>query len=196
MESSVEGDVGWCTLPTWLWSYSLWAGVSSNYTERQWYWCLAFQARTSTWAMHQEYGLQGASNWHQTTETSQAVLLQRCIAGKMKREFKEFEACVLNNCGQRVSTLQSDNQGEYLSKKFRCYFKRCTSWAYSATFSWTEQRCGYEQNSHGDSLISDGLPANMVPVHQPFSSAGTSELFLLFCTGWCEPWSFCKAVVI
>ena len=37
--------------------------------------------------------------------------------------FKEFEARVFRDCGERVGTLRSDNGGEYLSTEFRQYLK-------------------------------------------------------------------------
>ena len=42
---------------------------------------------------------------------------------EVPEKFKEFEARVFNYCSQRVSTLRSDNGGEYLSKEFRSYLK-------------------------------------------------------------------------
>ena len=42
---------------------------------------------------------------------------------EVPEKFKEFEARVFNDCSQRVSTLRSDNGGEYLSKEFRSYLK-------------------------------------------------------------------------
>ena len=38
-------------------------------------------------------------------------------------KFKEFEARVSNDSGERIGTLRSDNGGEYLSKEFRSYLK-------------------------------------------------------------------------
>ena len=37
--------------------------------------------------------------------------------------FKEFEAIVVNQSGQKIGTLRSDNGGEYLSKEFETYLK-------------------------------------------------------------------------
>ena len=42
---------------------------------------------------------------------------------EVPEKFKEFEACVYNDCGLTIGTLQSDNGGEYLSKVFRAYLK-------------------------------------------------------------------------
>ena len=33
-------------------------------------------------------------------------------------KFKEFEAVVTNECGECISTLRTDNGGEYLSRHF------------------------------------------------------------------------------
>ena len=38
-------------------------------------------------------------------------------------KFKEFEACVSNDCGHGINTRRSDNGGEYVSKEFRAYLK-------------------------------------------------------------------------
>ena len=38
-------------------------------------------------------------------------------------KFKEFEARVFRDCGERIGTLRSDNGGEYLSTEFRQYLK-------------------------------------------------------------------------
>ena len=42
---------------------------------------------------------------------------------KVPDKLKEFGACVLNNCGQQISTLWNDKGGEYLSDEFKNYLK-------------------------------------------------------------------------
>ena len=37
--------------------------------------------------------------------------------------FKEFEALVTNECGNKIGALRSDNGGEYISKDFEDYLK-------------------------------------------------------------------------
>ena len=57
-------------------------------------------------------------------------------------KFKEYEARVFNDCGQRVGTLRSDNGGEYLSKEFRELpeVEGHTSGTHSTTLSTTKWR--------------------------------------------------------
>ncbi len=64
------------------------------------------------------------------TSTLSLSSMIRCCAvyflkskSEVPEKFKEFEARVFNDCSQRVSTLRSDNGGEYLSKEFRSYLK-------------------------------------------------------------------------
>jgi len=38
-------------------------------------------------------------------------------------KFKEFEADVTNESGQRIGTLRTDNCGEYLSREFEAYLR-------------------------------------------------------------------------
>ena len=52
-----------------------------------------------------------------------------CAVYSLKRKsevfekYKEFEAIVTNECGQKIAALRTDNGGEYLSKEFEEYLK-------------------------------------------------------------------------
>ena len=50
-------------------------------------------------------------------------VVQSTFSSEVPEKFKEFKVRVFNDCSQRVSTLRSDNGGEYLSKEFRSYLK-------------------------------------------------------------------------
>ena len=39
----------------------------------------------------------------------------------MSNKFKEFEASAMNECGQKINALQTDNGGQYVSKKFDAF---------------------------------------------------------------------------
>ena len=41
----------------------------------------------------------------------------------MFEKFEEFESVVTSECGQNISTLRTDNGGEYLSSDFQEFLK-------------------------------------------------------------------------
>ena len=57
--------------------------------------------------------------------TSRGVMLSYFLKRKSEvpSKFKEFEQRICNDCDQKISTLRSDNGGEYLSNEFKIYLK-------------------------------------------------------------------------
>jgi hypothetical protein len=45
--------------------------------------------------------------------------------GKVFEKFKQYKALVENEVGHKIKVLRSDNEGEYVSKKFDAFLVKC-----------------------------------------------------------------------
>ncbi len=54
----------------------------------------------------------------------------------MFEKFKQYKALVENEIGHKIKVLQSDNKGEFVSKKFDAFLAECgIQWQTSAPYS-------------------------------------------------------------
>jgi hypothetical protein len=45
--------------------------------------------------------------------------------GEEFEKFKQYKALVENEIGHKINVLRSDNEGEFVSKKFDAFFAEC-----------------------------------------------------------------------
>jgi hypothetical protein len=60
-----------------------------------------------------------------TTSQGKVMFIFLKAKGEAFEKFKQYKALVENEIGHKIKVLRSDNEGEFVSKKFNAFLAKC-----------------------------------------------------------------------